>query len=141
MFQPIEGQLRRTRHSGFSTEAKISQDLKEFELIVKSGYIQVLYTVYIVLCLHTDTYIYKFTVCTNCVVCVLIYYTVSNMQLSFVQCICDYVCCFRYVHMSILMVLCVSWLLLVCSVRTVATCSYCMCCTCCSNCTHCMCAD
>ena len=41
LFQPIEGQLRRTRHSGFSTEVKISQDLKEFELIVKSGYIQV----------------------------------------------------------------------------------------------------
>ena len=42
MFSPIEGQLRRTRHSGLNAEARISQDLKEFEFVVKSGYMQVL---------------------------------------------------------------------------------------------------
>jgi vacuolar protein sorting-associated protein 13A/C len=41
MFSPIEGQLRRTRHSGLNAEARISQDLKEFEFVVKSGYMQV----------------------------------------------------------------------------------------------------
>ena len=77
MFQPIEGQLRRTRHSGFSTEAKISQDLKEFELIVKSGYIQVLYCVY---CGYTQIHTYtKFNVpYVHTLWCMYSYYTVSK---------------------------------------------------------------